>query len=145
MMNNFRFFFSFLIAFSDLLSLTPPSLSLPPPPPPPLQVPEYATQSATALLFLLSRSWLPALAHAALSFKLWRGYRSGDATVDVTEVFKQAPAEKRRRAWRLAAYLVSFVYVIYRLVEAAVSSLLTPEGRAAAHKLLVEAAAAPHV
>ena len=69
----------------------------------------------------------------------------GDATVDVTEVFKQAPAEKRRRAWRLAAYLVSFVYVIYRLVEAAVSSLLTPEGRAAAHKLLVEAAAAPHV
>lgn len=88
---------------------------------------------------------MPALAHGALSFKLWRGFRGGDATVDVTEVFKQAPAEKRRRAWRLAGYLVSFVYVIYRLVEAAVSSLLTPEGRAAAHKLLVEAAAAPHV
>lgn len=85
------------------------------------------------------------MAHGALSFKLWRGYRQGDASVDVTEVFKQAPAEKRRRAWRLAGYLVSFVYVIYRLVEAAVSSLLTPEGRAAAHKLLVEAAAAPHV
>lgn len=85
------------------------------------------------------------MAHGALAFKLWRGYRIGDATVDVTEVFKQAPSEKRRRAWRLAAYLVSFVYVIYRLVEAAVSSLLTPEGRAAAHKLLVEASAAPHV
>ena len=125
---------SFLSHFPSLFSLSTN-----------LQLPEYATQSATALLFLLTRSWVPALAHGALSLKLWRGYRGGDATVDVTEVFKQAPSEKRRRAWRLAAYLVSFVYVIYRLVEAAVSSLLTPEGRAAAHKLLVEAAAAPHV
>ena len=142
---SFSFFAAASTSFSgssltQLLSLLPlPTTTIS------QQVPEYATQSATAALFLLARAWVPALAHGALSFKLWRGYRSGDATVDVTEVFKQAPAEKRRRAWRLAAYLVSFVYVIYRLVEAAVSSLLTPEGRAAAHKLLVEAAAAPHV
>ena len=154
---SFFYFFAASTSFSHSLSLslshththTSHSLSFPTKPPPTTttstQVPEYVTQSATAALFLLARAWVPALAHGALSFKLWRGYRSGDATVDVTEVFKQAPAEKRRRAWRLAAYLVSFVYVIYRLVEAAVSSLLTPEGRAAAHKLLVVAAAAPHV
>lgn len=150
--SRFRLFFPSLRPPSSPLSLSrthshPLLISSHPPArtTPPTQVPEYATQSATAVLLLLSRAWIPALAHGALSLKLWRGYRAGDATVDVTEVFKQAPAEKRRRAWRLAAYLVSFVYVIYRLVEAAVSSLLTPEGRAAAHKLLVEAAAAPHV
>lgn len=109
-------------------------------PPPLSQLPEYAGQAGLAALFLLTGRWLPGTAHAALAGLHFRHWRRGDASLDVTEIFKQAPAEKRRRAWRLAFYLASFVYVIYRLVEASVHSLLSPEGREMAGKLLQEAA-----
>lgn len=94
-----------------------------------------------AFLFLLTRHWVPGLAHAALAGLHYRAWSRGDAGIDVTEIFKQAPAEKRRRAWRLGLYLLTFVYIIYRLVEAAVHALLTPDGRAVAQELLHQAAA----
>ena len=77
----------------------------------------------------------------ATSSTITRTWQRGEAVVDVTEIFKQAPVEKRRRAWRLALYLLSFVFIIYRLVEASVSALLTPDGRETAHRLLQDAAA----
>jgi hypothetical protein len=127
---------------SEKAALSPPP---PTPPFPPPQLPEYAGQAALAALFLLTGRWLPALPHAALAGWHARAWRRGDAAVDVTEIFKQAPGEKRARAWRLAFYLLSFVYVIYRLVEASVASLLTPEGREVASRLLQDAAASHHV
>lgn len=109
------------------------------------QLPEYLGQAVLAALFLLTGRWMIALPHIALAAWHARAWRRGDASLDVTEIFKQAPGEKRARAWRLAFYLLSFVYIIYRLVEASVSSLLSEEGRAVAHKLLQDAAAAHHV
>lgn len=112
---------------------------------PTTQLPEYLGQAVLAALFLVTGRWVIALPHAALAAWHARAWRRGDAALDVTEIFKQAPGEKRARAWRLAFYLLSFVYIIYRLVEASVSSLLSEEGREVAHKLLQDAAAAHHV
>ena len=84
---------------------------------------------------------MPGLAHAALAALHARAWKKGEAGIDVTEIFKQAPAEKRRRAWRLGLYLLTFIYTIYRLVESAVHALLTPDGRAVAQELLHQAAA----
>jgi len=106
-----------------------------------LQKPEYALQAALAALLLLTGHWVPGLAHGALAVLHARAWRAGEAGVDVTEIFKQAPGEKRRRAWRLGLYLLTFIYIIYRLVEAAVHALLTPDGRAVAQELLHQAAA----
>lgn len=108
---------------------------------PPFQKPEYALQAALTALFILSGHWVPGLAHAALTALHGRALKKGDAGIDVTEIFKQAPAEKRRRAWRLGLYLLTFIYIIYRLVEAAVHALLTPDGKALAQELLHQAAA----
>jgi hypothetical protein len=105
------------------------------------QKPEYALQAALAALFLLSGHWAPGLVHSALAALHARALKRGEAGIDVTEIFKQAPAEKRRRAWRLGLYLLTFIYIIYRLVEAAVHALLTPDGKALAQELLHQAAA----
>ena len=104
-------------------------------------MPEYVVQAGLAAGLLLTGQWLPGLAHAGLAGLNARTWQRGEAVVDVTEIFKQAPVEKRRRAWRLALYLLSFVFIIYRLVEASVSALLTPDGRETAHRLLQDAAA----
>lgn len=72
---------------------------------------------------------------------LWAG---GRVLVAPTDAFRQLPRQKRQRLAQLAAHTAMFMLVVYRLIEAAVHSLLTPEGRAVAQKLLREAATSVH-
>ncbi|KAF8058833.1 L-lactate permease [Scenedesmus sp. PABB004] len=102
---------------------------------------ELAAQGALAALLVLSGNWLAGGAHAALLAYMLRLHAGRGLTVDTTDAFRQLPQQKRQRFVLLSAHLALFVLVVFRLIETALLTLLTPEGRAMTKKLLHEAAA----
>lgn len=115
----------------------------------------------TALL-LLGRKWFGLLLHAPVAAFHARLFFRNEWRVDVTEIFQQSHREKLRRLIKLAVYFVGFLLVVFRydsyhhanttthrnvhrMVETAVWTLLTPEGRATAQKLMHEAIATMHI
>uniref|UniRef100_A0A7S1SUI6 Cornichon family protein n=1 Tax=Tetraselmis chuii TaxID=63592 RepID=A0A7S1SUI6_9CHLO len=109
-----------------------------------LVVPELVAQAVLTGLLLVSGKWFVAIFQiAVLAFHIHRFFRN-DQYTDVTEIFKQLPEQKKRRILKLVLYLISFVIIIYRLVETAVTALLTPAGRKVAKQIINEAAAAIH-
>ena len=79
-----------------------------------VQVPEYAVHAALTLLLLLCGKWgVAALNLPVLAFN-GRTLLMGQHTTDVTEIFRQLPRERRIRMFKLAAYMVSFIYIVYR-------------------------------
>lgn len=78
------------------------------------QVPEYAVHAALTALLLLSGKWaMAALNLPVLAFNA-RTLAMGQHTTDVTEIFRQLPRERRLRMFKLAAYMASFVFIVYR-------------------------------
>ena len=108
------------------------------------QIPEYGVQAALTALLLLSGNWFSGLVNLALCAYLAHLWLSRAIYVDTTEAFRQLPQQKRQRFVLLGAALGLFVLAVYRLIEVAIHTLLTPEGRALTQKLLHEAAASVH-
>ncbi|KAI8467108.1 MAG: cornichon protein-domain-containing protein [Monoraphidium minutum] len=105
---------------------------------------EYGVQGGLALILLLSGNWFTGACHLALlgyMVHLWAG---GRVYVDTTDAFRQLPQQKRQKLVLLAAHTVLFMLVVYRLIEAAIHALLTPEGRAVTQRLLKEAVGSVH-
>ncbi|GBF93642.1 hypothetical protein Rsub_06745 [Raphidocelis subcapitata] len=105
---------------------------------------EYAVQGALALSLLLSGNWFTGAAHLAVlgyMVHLWAGNK---VYVDATDAFRQLPEQKRQRLVQLGAHTALFMVVVYRLIETAVHTLMTPEGRALTQRLLKEAAGSTH-
>lgn len=103
--------------------------------------PEFGLQALITVLMLCTGRWLVGgLQLVVLAFNLrlvfLQQYR-----VDVTEVFRELGREKKIRMVKLVMYVLIFVIVIYKLVETAVHTLLTPEGRVHAAHLMKQAAA----
>lgn len=101
-------------------------------------------QALLALTLTLARKWLAAAAHLTLLAYMAHLWAAGAVRVAPTDAFRQLPRQKRQRLLQLGAHTALFMLVVYRLIEAAVHGLLTPEGRAAAQKLLREAAVSVH-
>jgi H+/gluconate symporter-like permease len=110
----------------------------------PTQIPEYGAQAALTALLLLSGNWLSGLVNLAACAYLAHLWLARAIYVDTTEAFRQLPQQKRQRFILLGAALLLFVLAVYRLIEVAIHTLLTPEGRALTQKLLHEAAASVH-
>ncbi len=87
-------------------------------------------QGALALALLMSGNWFTGAANLAVlgyMVHLWAGNK---VHLDATDVFRQLPQQKRQKLVQLACHVVLFMLVVYRLIETAVHTLLTPEGRA---------------
>lgn len=105
---------------------------------------EYAVQGALTLALLLSGNWFVGAAHVALlgyMVHLWAGNL---VYVDTTEAFRQLPRQKRQKLVLLGTHTALFMVVVYRLIEAAIHSLLTPEGRAVTQRLIKDAVGSMH-
>jgi len=75
---------------------------------------EYAVQAALSLTLLLSGNWFCGAADLAVlgyMVHLWAGNR---VLLDVTDVFRQLPAQKRQKLVLLGAHTALFMLVIYR-------------------------------
>eukprot|EP00878_Enallax_costatus_P006911 GHUV01007241.1.p1 GENE.GHUV01007241.1~~GHUV01007241.1.p1 ORF type:complete len:160 (+),score=24.68 GHUV01007241.1:253-732(+) len=105
---------------------------------------ELVAQGSIAGLLLLSGNWLAGACHAVLLAYLLQLYTSRKLHVDTTDAFRQLPQQKKQRFILLGAHLLLFIVVVYRLIETALLTLLTPEGRAMTKKLMHEAAASMH-
>lgn len=104
-------------------------------------LPEFGLQATLTLLMLLSGRWVLAALHLAILGYNVRLVFLQNHLIDVTEAFRQLPQEKKRRFIKLGLYVFIFIIVIYKLVETAVHSLLTPEGRLQAAEIMKQAAA----
>mmetsp|Transcript_15204 Transcript_15204/g.45851 ORF Transcript_15204/g.45851 Transcript_15204/m.45851 type:complete len:157 (-) Transcript_15204:1873-2343(-) len=103
--------------------------------------PEFGLQALMTLLMLLSGRWFIGSLHVlVLAFNV-REVMLQRHHVDVTEVFRDLNRQKTIRNIKLALYVLIFVVVIYKLVETAVETLLTPEGRVHAAHIMKQAAA----
>eukprot|EP00775_Hariotina_reticulata_P011959 gene11959-12102_t len=105
---------------------------------------ELITQAVIAALLLLSGNWFTGVCHAAVLVYMLHLHNSRLFYVDTTDAFRQLPQQKKQRFVLLAAHLLLFIVVVYRLIETALMVLLTAEGRAMTKKLLHEAAASVH-
>ncbi|KAK9808104.1 hypothetical protein WJX73_006585 [Symbiochloris irregularis] len=104
-------------------------------------VPEFVAQSSFAALLILRFEWIAFPLHTALALWNARQYLKKRHKTDVTEIFRQLPREKNMRIAKLAFYLISFIYCIFRVVDTAVNGLMSPEARHTAHQLFQDAAA----
>lgn len=107
-------------------------------------VPEYALQTAITCLVCLSLKYFIGSAELAMLVYLLKFWFSKQQYIDATDAFKQLPAQKRKRTIILVFHLACFVFITYRVIECALHSLLTPEGRVTAKKIFQEAAASLH-
>jgi len=104
-------------------------------------LPEFVVQSAMVGLLLVSGKWVTGGIHLCMSIFNWREFLRGDHRIDATDAFQKVPYQKKLRLGKLVFYLVSFVLLIYKLVETAVLHLISHHDRQAAHKIVQEAAA----
>lgn len=106
-----------------------------------LQAAEYAAHFVATAALLLSGRWFLGLIYLGMAvymFKIWQLKRH---RIDETDAFKVLPMQKKQRIIMLGFYIVTFVFAVYRLIERTLHTLLTPEGRHLAKKLIHEAAA----
>mmetsp|Transcript_11455 Transcript_11455/g.36202 ORF Transcript_11455/g.36202 Transcript_11455/m.36202 type:complete len:187 (-) Transcript_11455:176-736(-) len=98
-------------------------------------VPEYVAQALLTVIMIGSGHWLFTLVNLGVAaYHVHKVFVRKDFLVDVTEIFNQLPVQKKERLIKLGAYLVCFVYIIYRLVEAAVRGLMSSPATAAVTK-----------
>ncbi|MEW5302864.1 MAG: hypothetical protein WDW36_005605 [Sanguina aurantia] len=105
---------------------------------------EYSGQAAITLAMLLSGEWILAALHGALLLYFLNLVRTRQYLIDTTDVFKQLPIQKKRRLAVFVFYAVLFVFTAYRLIETAIKTALSPEGREMVKKMLHEAAGSLH-
>ncbi|KAK2463154.1 hypothetical protein APHAL10511_004809 [Amanita phalloides] len=84
-------------------------------------LPEYAVHAFLTLLFFLSGQWMAFLIN--LPLVVFNGYKVfGKAHMyDATEIFRTLPAHKKESFIRLAFYLMSFFYYLYRMIVALIA------------------------
>eukprot|EP00899_Mesostigma_viride_P017391 jgi/Mesvir1/25653/Mv01871-RA.1 len=99
-------------------------------------LPEYLAHALLCATFLLHRQYVMTLINVPLLLHHARKFWRRKHLVDVTEIFNQLAREKRHRFVKMGFYLFVFVIIIYRLVEAAVTVLLTTKGGRMASSLL---------
>uniref|UniRef100_A0A383VZH0 Uncharacterized protein n=1 Tax=Tetradesmus obliquus TaxID=3088 RepID=A0A383VZH0_TETOB len=105
---------------------------------------ELVAHAVMAALLLLSGNWFSGACLAAVLAYMLHLHTHRLLHVDTTDAFRQLPQQKKQRFILLGAHLLLFVLVVYRLIETALLTLLTAEGRAMTKKLLHEAAASIH-
>lgn len=81
-----------------------------------MQLPEYIAQGALAVLLLMGGKWIFGGFQMGLAAYHFRLFIKDDAYVDVTEIFKQLPWEKKVRIIKFVVYLIFFIYCVYRQV-----------------------------
>ncbi|KAF6254970.1 hypothetical protein COO60DRAFT_1537822 [Scenedesmus sp. NREL 46B-D3] len=91
---------------------------------------EIAAQAFMAGMLLLSLNWFGGACHAAVLAYMLHLHGSRLLHVDTTDAFRQLPQQKKQRFILLGVHLLLFVLVVYRLIETALLTLLTAEGRA---------------
>lgn len=107
-------------------------------------VPEYALQIAITLVCCLSLKYFTGVAQLCMLAYLVKFWIARQQYIDATDAFKQLPAQKKKRTIILVFHLCLFVFITYRVIECALHSLLTPEGRQTAKRIFQEAAATLH-
>lgn len=105
---------------------------------------EYVAQCVIVVTLLLSGKWFCGALHIGMLAYMVHSLVKRQHVVDATDVFKQLPAQKKKRFIMFGFFLATLVIVMYRLIESIIHGLLTPEGRATAKKLFKEAAASLH-
>ncbi|MEW5312389.1 MAG: hypothetical protein WDW38_004028 [Sanguina aurantia] len=86
---------------------------------------------------LLSGEWILAALHGALLLYFLNLVRTRQYLIDTTDVFKQLPIQKKRRLAVFVFYAVLFVFTAYRLIETAIKTALSPEGREMVKNMLL--------
>jgi hypothetical protein len=77
-------------------------------------MPEYIAQGVLTVMLLFTGKWVSGIFMLLMLAWNVRTFLRDEHTVDVTEVFRQIPREKKIRIIKLVFYLLAFVYVIYR-------------------------------
>lgn len=103
-------------------------------------VAELAAQASLVVVLLVGGKWFSAVLQASMLAYLLHLWQGKKLTVLVGDAYKEAKGFESRRVGIVVFYMVTFVLAIYRLIEAAVFSLLTPEGRETTRKLLQDMA-----
>lgn len=87
-------------------------------------LPEFIIQGSLCAVFLLTGHWVMALINAPVVYYHVTLYMNRQHLVDVTEIFSLLGKEKKYRLIKLGFYVFLFFIVIYRLVMAAVLTVL---------------------
>ncbi|KAJ9524065.1 cornichon protein-domain-containing protein [Haematococcus lacustris] len=105
---------------------------------------EYSAQFVVAAILVGTAKWVAGGLHVAITAYMVHLYLKGHVYIDATDAFRQLKQQKFRRGLLFGAYCLSFVFLTYRLIETAIHTTLTPEGRETAKKLFKDAAASLH-
>eukprot|EP00218_Dolichomastix_sp_CCMP3274_P008620 CAMPEP_0170145376 /NCGR_PEP_ID=MMETSP0033_2-20121228/19282_1 /TAXON_ID=195969 /ORGANISM="Dolichomastix tenuilepis, Strain CCMP3274" /LENGTH=150 /DNA_ID=CAMNT_0010381945 /DNA_START=57 /DNA_END=509 /DNA_ORIENTATION=+ len=91
-------------------------------------IPEVVLHFALTLIFLFTGRWLLFVVNIPLVVYHAHLWRTNKCYLDVTEIFAVVKIEQKKRLAKMGFYLIMFVFVIYRLVEAAVTLLMSKHG-----------------
>lgn len=101
---------------------------------------EYAGQFILTAVLVSGGKWFCAALHIGLTAYMITLFAKKQVYIDATDAFKQLKVQKFRRGIIFGCYCVSFVIVVFRLVETIVHQMLTEEGRETARQLFKDAA-----
>lgn len=104
-------------------------------------MPEYAVQAAISALLLFTGNWALGIIQLALVVYHAKVLGNNKHVADVTEIFRQVAFRRKEYSIKLAFYILSFCWTVYRLIAVGVEVYLTPEGRKAARGIIESAAA----
>lgn len=90
-------------------------------------VPEFVIQSTMMGLLMICGKWLTGSYHLLMTIYNWREYIRRDHRVDATDVFQKIKFQKHIRMGKLIFYLLSFVLLIYKVVDSAIDAFSSPE------------------
>lgn len=85
-------------------------------------VPESVAHAFLVLLFILSFQWTAFIINAPLlAYNVNKILITKTHTFDATEIFRTLPQHKKESFVKLAFYLLSFFYYLYRMIVALIS------------------------
>ncbi|KAH6574397.1 hypothetical protein BASA50_003786 [Batrachochytrium salamandrivorans] len=85
-------------------------------------IPEHLAHAVLWVLFLITGNWVAMLINTPLL--VWHAYQISNNRhmYDATEIFRTIGAHKLESFLKLAFYLVTFFYYLYRMIESLISS-----------------------
>ncbi|KAE9392509.1 cornichon [Gymnopus androsaceus JB14] len=84
-------------------------------------LPENIAHGFLTILFLISAQWIAFLLNAPLLLFNANRIRNKNHMYDATEIFRTLPAHKKESFIKLAFYLLSFFYYLYRMIVALIA------------------------